>query len=123
MLIEPKRLTLATLLPGARRTATANGTGVDVRNYIGMAKVILASGAGGGTNPTLDVKLQESDDNSTFADITGAAFTQVTDAADSTQELHVNLDSTKRYIRAVSTITGTSPTFDCAVVFVGQNQS
>jgi len=123
MLIEIKRFATAALLPGARRTASGNGSGVDVRDYVGAAKVVLISSAGGGATPTLDVKIQDSDDNSTFADVSGAAFTQVTDAAASLQELHLNLDSVKRYIRAVATIAGTTPTFDGGVILIGQSQS
>lgn len=110
------------LLPPAARTATANGTSVDLKDYIGRAKVILHSALGTGTTPTLDVKLQESDDNSTFTDISGAAFTQVTDAAASLQALSLDLDKTKRYVRAVSTIGGTTPSFTGNCVLVGRKQ-
>ena len=102
-----------TLRPQAA-TASANGTGVDTQGFAeGM--VVLEVGAVSGTTPTLDVKLQESDDNSTFTDISGATFTQVT-AANSSQvkrlaELNV---SRKRYIRAVATIAGTTPSFAVA---------
>lgn len=107
------------LLPGARRTATANGSGVDLKDYDGKLKVILATSLGGGTTPTLDVKLQDSADNSTFADISGATFTQVTDSADATEAIGLEVTPRDRYIRAVVTISGTSPTFDCAVIAVG----
>lgn len=104
------QLTLTALLATAARTATANGTGVDCRALRGRALVILDSAAGTGTTPTLDVKLQDSADNSSFADITGATFTQVTNAA-SLQSIAVNLDGARRYVRAVSTIAGTTPSF------------
>ena len=111
----------STLAPAAR-TATANGTGVDLKDYIGQAKVILHSALGTGTTPTLDVKLQDSDDNSTFADITGATFTQVTDAAASLQAIGVDVDKVKRYVRAVATIGGTTPSFTCNCIIVGRKQ-
>lgn len=109
------------VLAPARKTASENGTGIDMQQYVGDVKVILSSSAGGGTSPTLDVKLQDSDDNSTFADISGATFTQVTATA-STQAITLNIDAAKRYIRAVTTIGGTSPTFDMALVAVGVKQ-
>ena len=105
-----------------RVSASANRTGVDIRDYVGDIVVTLSSSAGGGITPTLDVKLQESDDNSTFTDITGAAFAQVTDAADSTESIVIDADATKRYIRAVDTVAGTSPTFDRAIVAHGVKQ-
>lgn len=110
------------VLPGVRVTATGNGTGVDCQDYVGKAKFILITSAGGGTSPTLDVKLQDSADNSTWADISGATFTQVTDAADATEAISVDIDGADRYIRAVKTVTGTSPTFDCGLVMVGCKQ-
>lgn len=110
------------ILPGVRVTATGNGTGVDVKDYVGKAKVVLISSAGGGTSPTLDVKLQDSPDNSAWTDISGAAFTQVTDAADSTEAISLDLNNANRYIRAVKTVSGTSPTFDCGLVMVGVKQ-
>lgn len=107
----------------ARKTATANGSGIDIRDYVGDLKVVLSSSAGGGTAPTLDVKLQDSDSSGgTYADISGAAFTQVTGAAASTQSLTIDADAVKQFIRAVITIAGTSPTFDMALVAVGVKQ-
>lgn len=112
--IHPLHSTLVNLLATAARTATANGTGVDVTDYEGMAEVMLDSAAGTGTSPTQDVKLQDSADNSTFADITGATFTQVTTTA-SQQKISVDLSKARRYVRAVTTIGGTTPSFTFAV--------
>lgn len=106
---------LVTLFAVAARTSTANGTGADVLDYEGKATVILGSAAGSGTSPTLDVKVQDSDDNSTFADIAGAVFTQVTGAGASNQAIGVGLNAARRYVRAVATIGGTSPSFSCGV--------
>lgn len=98
----------------AALTATTNGTGVDTLGYT-SAMVVLEVGAVSGTSPTLDVKVQESADNSTFTDVTGATFTQVT-AANNSQVLRVDGLGTarKRYLRAVATIGGTSPSFTLA---------
>lgn len=111
---------LDTLLACDSRTASANGTGVDLEGSTGAegeAFVILFSdAASAGTNPTLDVKLQESDAlGSGYTDISGATFTQVTNAA-SEQKITINTNDTKRYLRAVGTIGGTnSPAFTYAV--------
>lgn len=97
-------------------TATANTTGVDRLNYAGTAAVVtLAVPAGTGTTPTLDAKIQDSADNSTFADVSGAAFTQVTTAL-SIQHIALNLDSCKRYIRVAFTVSGTTPSYNPTVL-------
>src|SRR5947209_7146802 len=70
-------------------------------------------GTVGGTSPTLDGKIQESNDNSTWTDIPGATFTQVTA---STSNQAITFDRTKRYVRYLGTIGGTSPSFAMAVV-------
>ena len=104
-------------------TATGNGTGVDLLGYEGEIAVILSAKNTAGVTPTLDVKLQDSADNSTFTDISGAAFTQVTDAGTSaavSEKIVIKSDQVKRYVRAVKTIGGTSsPAFDTACHAVG----
>jgi len=115
------------LLPMQSVTATGNGTGVDMQDYVGQVAVVLASKNTAGTNPTLDVKLQDSADNSTFADITGATFTQVTNANTSaavSEKITININGAARYVRAVATIGGTSsPAFMTACTFVGGKQN
>ena len=113
---------LGTLLACDSRTASADGTGFDLEGSNGAegeAIIILTSdAASAGTDPTLDVKLQESSDNSTFTDITDATFTQVTDAA-SSQKISINTNDVKRYLRAVGTIGGTSsPAFTYTVQLI-----
>lgn len=100
-------------------TATANGTAVDTFGY-NSAAVALEVGAVTGTTPTLDVKLQESDTSGgTYTDISGATFTQVT-ASNSSQIIRVEGlgTSRKRFLRAVATIAGTTPsfTFGCEIL-------
>lgn len=109
------------LHPTAARTATGNGTAVDLQVYEGDLVVILDSAAAGaGTNPTLDIKLQGSDtQGGTYADISGAAFTQVTNTA-SQQTLVISKSENPRWLRIVYTIGGTSsPSFTFSVNAVG----
>ena len=116
-------LQVAAVIAPARKTASEDGAAIDLQQYVGDHKIILSSSAGGGTSPTLDIKMQECDTSAgTFTDIAGAAFTQVTGAAASTQSITINADEVKRYVRAKTTITGTSPTFDMALVAVGVKQ-
>jgi len=113
---------LASNLIAGTYTVNADGAGVDLQDYQGVLKVILNSGAGGGTTPTLDAKIQDSADNSTFADVLGKVFTQVTGASASIQSLAIDTRAVRRYIRAVIAIAGTSPTFGLAVAVIGQKQ-
>ena len=109
------------LAPAASRTSTLTGTGIDVLEYEGVALVLLNASAGTGTTPTLDVKLQHSDDDSTYEDVTSGTFSQVTDAAETTgvKVMKLNVSDLKRYLRVIGTIAGTTPSFDFGVEFVG----
>jgi len=95
---------------------TTNGTGVDTRGYH-QALVILNVGT---VTTSLDVKVQESSDDDTadsYADITGAAFTQVTTANDNAIYVaRINLTGTERYIRIVGTGVGASCELAASVI-------
>lgn len=104
--------------PTAARTATGQTSGIDLQTYDGDVVFLLDSAAGSGTSPTLDVTIEDSADNSSFAAISGAAFTQVTGTA-SAQKLVVNKDSARRYVRVKYTIGGSSPSFTFSVNAVG----
>jgi len=104
--------------PTAARTSTGQTSGIDLKDYDGDVVFLLDSAAGTGTSPTLDVTIEDSADNSSFAAITDAAFTQVTGTA-SAQKLVVNKDSARRYVRVKYTIGGTTPSFTFSVNAVG----
>lgn len=115
-------LAVARSLASAARTASANGVSLDLQGYNGQLMAILESAAGTGTTPTLDVKVQDSADDTAFADVSGLTFTQVTTAA-SLQTLRIDSRAVRRYIRLVATIGGSTPSFNCAGLFVGQKQT
>jgi hypothetical protein len=97
------------------RNAAANGVGVDLSGF-NSASVVFSTGAITGTTPSFTFEVQESADNTTFtaaadADIRGTEPV-VTTANTVTQVSYIG---NKRYIRAVvKTVTGTTPTLDCA---------
>lgn len=93
----------------ASKTATFNGGGVDLINYDGRFAAFVKIGAVTGTTPTLDVKVQESADNSTWSDISGATFAQLT--ATGTDGVMLDCQRQLRYARLVFTIAGTTPVF------------
>lgn len=108
-----------TLRPQAATAATVNGIGVDTAGF-NSAAVLLEVGAVSGASPTLDIKIQDSANNSSFADVSGLTFTQVT-AANNSQALRIeglNTATRRRYLRAVATLAGTSPNFTLKVDIV-----
>ncbi len=111
------------LLSPAALTASSNGAGVDLQPYTNVAgrnmKAILHVGAVSGTNPTMTVKMQQSSDNTNFSDIPGAAFSQKT-TGPAIDELH--FVATQRYVRAVATLGGTTPSFQTACSLVAQKR-
>lgn len=112
------------VLPCAVRTATANGSAVDIREYVGRLALTLMSAAAS-AGDTLDVKVQDSANGSSgWADISGAAFTQVTSAADAHESISIDTNAAKRYIRVVATIAGNGgESIACGVTAFGQQQS
>ena len=76
------------------------GTGVDVLGHEAIA--VLNAGTNGATG-TNDTKIQESDDNVTYTDWTGGAFTQVTTANDNA-DYKLPYTGVKQYIRTASKV-------------------
>lgn len=95
------------LLTAGMRTDTAatQGTSIDTGGSLSFgAQAYLHLGAFTGTDVT--VKVQDSADNTTFADVAGLAFTQVT-TGPNTQRIGISNTSTvRRYVRAVTVTTG-----------------
>jgi hypothetical protein len=99
---------------------TNNGASIDMIDADGRCFATQVIGTVGGTSPSLTCKIQESSDNSTWTDVTGATFTAVT-ASNNLQT--IVFDRTKRYLRHSRTIAGTSPTFALAVLIGEQKKT
>jgi hypothetical protein len=118
---------LLSLAANATRTTSSNGSGVDIQGYTGLAAIILDSTAEASTG-TLDVTLEESDDNSTFTAVAagsymgGANFAQVTNAAASQQVIFTNVADRKRYLRAKWVSGGGSPSATFCVHVLAQKK-
>lgn len=115
------RLSQNALLKGsfevAITAAATNGTGVDTQGYREASAVFYSTPSGSGT--TSDCKLQDSADNSTFADVTGAAFTQaITANGAQWQLLDIDLAKRNRYLRLVHTGAGASAAGTAAGAFL-----
>lgn len=98
----PGNSTTAVLLAAAScaNTAAATGTGVDLKDYEGPIVIVQNHGTSTGT---LDGKIQDSADNSSFADVTGATFVQSTTTAD-IQSIVLQSKQVRRYIKYVGTV-------------------
>jgi hypothetical protein len=122
------RVTEVVLMVDAVRTATTNGTGVDITDYEGVGLIVLTSTAEASTG-TMDLVIQDSPDNSVWTTIpnlynlgvpTGAThFAQVTNAGTSDQIRAIDVQGANKFIRAVQTVGGGSPSANAAVLFLG----
>jgi uncharacterized phiE125 gp8 family phage protein len=86
------------------------GTGVAVSGS--RTLVVLNVGVCAGT---LDAKIQDSDDDVTYADWTGGAFTQRTGANDETTE-EIEYTGEKAYVRVVGQVAGDVCSFSALVI-------
>lgn len=103
------------IAPGNHAIAAAyslEGSGVDILGY--SVLVNLESGING-AGGTVDVKIQESDDNIIYTDWVGGAFTQITTANDNAI-YEKAYTGTKQYIRAVATVAGNTCDFAVTII-------
>ena len=110
---------MQSLVP-ATRTASANGTGIDTLGYNTAVAVINAGDIDLTTgDETYSFKVQDSADNSSFADV--AALSAVTVTADNDIK-KIRVDglgtSIRRYVRVVATLGGTTPSWPGSAVIV-----
>ena len=113
--------TVLSFAPNDVVAADSNETGVDLQDYEGDITLILDAEAGG-SGVTYAVKVQDSADNSTFADVTDVAFTTTTANTALVESLVVNTDEIRRYARVVIDVTGSSPAGAVSVVGLGRKK-
>lgn len=103
MSVHAQALTTRTIVlnaVSAANTAAATSSGVDLQGYVGEVSVTVQTGAITGT---LDGKIQDSADNSSFADVTGMTLAQVT-SANKIDTFVIPVNSVRRYIKYVGTV-------------------
>jgi len=116
-----RTFTVLSFAPNDVVAATGNETGVDLQDYEGDITLILDAEAGG-AGITYAVKVQDSPDNSTFTDVSGAAFTTTTANTALVESLVVNTDEINRYARVVITVAGGTGTGAVSVTGLGQKK-
>lgn len=92
--------TTQALVPASRAANTYTSSGVDISGTLAIVNLNSGTNQAGGT---VDVHIEESDNNVNFADWTGGTFTQVTTANDNAIQ-EKQYTGTKRYIRVVAVV-------------------
>ena len=117
----PNYTTQLGIIPVTAIASTANGTPFDLQPYIG--KILLRADIGNataGTNPTLDLVVKQSTDNSNWSNA-NVAFTQATNTT--SQTIAYDPRAQYRYMRIDRVIGGTnSPSFPVSVVGIAQRE-
>jgi hypothetical protein len=103
-------------------TAATNGSSIDTLASAAFGgQAYLQLFAFSGTDVT--IKIQDSANDSTFADVTGLAFTQVTTGTRQTQRIAIaNTATLRRYVRVATITTGGVTSVSFAVV-INKNSS
>jgi hypothetical protein len=94
---------------------STNGTGVDTLaslNFGAQAYLQLTGFIG----TSVVIKIQDSADNVTFADVTGLAFSSVTASPNFQRIATANTATIRQYVRAVSTGTFTAVSYNVVLV-------
>lgn len=107
--------TTQSIAPGAHviaATYSLEGSSVDISGNDAM--VVFESGTNG-TGGTVDIKVQDSSNGTTWADVASGSFTQVTTANDNTS-YEILYTGRKQYLRAVATVGVATCDFGVTVV-------
>jgi hypothetical protein len=84
-------------------------------NRLGKETMVVLESGTNGSGGTVRVKLQESDDNTNFTDVTDGAFALVT-AYDDNATYELAYTGTKPYLRAVATVAGNACEFGVSII-------
>jgi len=108
-------MTSQSIAPGSHNIAAAYGlTGAAV-DVLGMETLVNLNAGACGTGGSVAAKIQESDDNVTWTDFAGGAFTTVTEASDNAvQELEYT--GGKQYVRVAATVAVAACAFSAEVI-------
>lgn len=103
------------IAPGSHAIAAAyslQGSSIEVSGYDVLVNLVAGACGSGGT---VDVKLQESDDDSNWSDVDDGAFTQVTEANDN-DIYEKEYTGAYTYLRVVSTVAVAACSFGVNIV-------
>ena len=109
-----KGTTQVTVIPIGIITATSTSGTIASGNYSNLIAYLNIT-AISGTTPSLTVTLQDSPDGITWYNIPAGTFTAATTI--STQRLTIS--NVGQYVRTISTVTGTTPSFTVDLQLIG----
>jgi hypothetical protein len=102
--------------------ADTNGTSIDFQDCGPDIQLVALVGEADGSDATFDFHIEESDDESTWTDITSASTSQVAAAGHSIVTV-TTFARSARYCRAVCDMGGSSPSADISVLLQGRRVS
>ncbi|NIQ97540.1 MAG: hypothetical protein GWN87_27715 [Desulfuromonadales bacterium] len=106
-------------LAPAAYTASTNGSGVDLKGYSGAMVVFHAGTADtGNADETYTPGVEESDDNSTFSAVAASDLEGVLANMTANSVQRAGYKGSKRYVRAVMTLGGTTPSINASALVV-----
>ena len=106
------------IVPGNHATTTLYGLIGAYVDVLGLSAVVILDSGNNGAGPpagTVDVKIQESDDHTTWDDWTGGALTQ-DKTANANARYATEATGTKQYIRVVAKVLLAACEFGCQIV-------
>jgi len=117
-----ERTTLKTsLLPPGEQSVTVNGTGVNVSELQDMVKLLLMVESVSGAGRTMDIEITDGLTlGGAYASLVPAVTFAQVGVTDSEQEINLNVDRTRPFIRAEVTIAGTTPVFETSLSMIGR---
>ncbi len=109
----------ARLANAATIGANGSGAGVDVGQVAGfdggLVEFRMWVGTVTGTTPTLDLKIEESDNDSAYSTV--ATFAQVAGTKTTKNQYQAVGVVRKRYLRYTATVSGTTPSFTGVTIY------
>lgn len=108
-----------TLQSGTSITATTNSSAIDVSSYNHVTVQLRVTNVSG-TNPTLDVFMQGSMDNSNWFNLADFYNAGTFPRFSTTGQAQMFLEKFPKYIRARMAVGGTSPSFTVEIILEGK---
>lgn len=117
-----QEIAVAESLSPAARTATEDGTGVDLSNFQGVV-VAIALGTFAGTSPSATLQIQDSADDASYteyvpSEVMGGAL-PIIDTTNDEQVIERGYQGPNQFVRvSLTAISGVGATLPCSAVIV-----
>jgi len=106
-----------TIAPGAHVVAASYGLEGSSISVLGYSVLVMFEAGSCGEGGSVDVKLQDSDNGTSWTDVTDGAFDQVPEDEDNDNATYEKAyTGTKHYLRAVATVAGATCEFGVSII-------